>query len=179
MLMRLMHSYSLKLVFAVTLLLGIQMPGFLQQYEHRVDAHYQEAKRQLNQYQSLADLYFSGDLQVLIRQHKKSEILLFRAEAQIIETLLNRLNYLQAKKNALQGPLISRLYFLVTQINRPLLLETRKNYSAQITLSQNAITFGVLAALLCTLFMDLFFSILRYLCRLVLIRRQMRCAVKR
>jgi len=49
MLMRLMHRYSLKLVFAVTLLLGIQIPSFLQQYEHRVDAHYQEAKRQLNQ----------------------------------------------------------------------------------------------------------------------------------
>ena len=85
-----MHRYSLKLVFAVTLLLGIQIPSFLQQYEHRVDAHYQEAKRQLNQLQIIADLYFSGDLQALLTQHQNSDIALFRTEASLIENSLNQ-----------------------------------------------------------------------------------------
>ena len=157
-----MQRYSLKLVFALTLLLGLQLPNFLQQYEHRLDAHYKEAKNQLNQYQDLADLYFSGDLQALIIKHKNSEVLLFRAEAPVIEKLLNRFNYLQEKKNALQGPLINQFYFLLVEINSPLLLETKENYNAEIVLNQNSIVVGLVSALLCTLFLELFFIFLAY-----------------
>lgn len=166
MLSKLAQRYSLKLVFALALLLGLQLPNFLQQYETRLDAHYIEARDQLNQYQILADLYFSGDLQALIRKHKNSDVLLFSAETQVIEKLVNRFNQLQVQQQALQGSLISRLYFLLGEINSPLFRETKKNYNAEIVLTQNSIVVGLVSALLCTLFLELLFLFSGYAIRL-------------
>ncbi len=163
MLIKLLQRYSLKLLFALTLLLGLQLPSFLQQYEARLDAHYLEAKNQLNQYQDLAELYFAGNLQALITKHKNSDVLLFSAEALVIEKLLNRFNYLQAQKTSLQGPLITRFYFLLGELDSPLLIETKENYNAEIVLNQNSIIVGLVSALLSTLFLELLFLLIAYL----------------
>ena len=162
MLFQLIQRYSLKLVFALTLLLGLQLPNFLQQYEQRLDAHYIEAKKQLQQYQELANLYFSGDLQALIIKHKNSEVLLFHKEALLIEKLVGRFNELQEKKNALQGPLITRLYFLLSELNSPLLLETKENYNAEVLLNRNSILVGLILALLSTLLLECLFFLLAW-----------------
>ena len=158
--MQLIQRYSLKLIFAFTLLLGLQLPNFLQQYEHRLDAHFLEVQSQLQQYQDLADLYFSGNLQALITKHKHSDVLLFRKEALIIAKLANRFDLLQDKKRALQGALPARLYFLVGEINHPLFLETKKNYNAEVVLSQDSIILGLCCALFSTLFFEGLFLII-------------------
>jgi len=162
MLIRLARRYSLTLVFALTLLLGLQLPNFLQQYETRLDAHYIEAQDQLSQYQILADLYFFGDLQALISKHKSSDVLLFSAEAQLIEKLVSRFEQLQSWQQALQGPLINRLYFLLGEINSPLFTETKENYNAEIVLNQNSIVVGLISALLSTLCIELLFLLMAY-----------------
>ncbi len=87
MLLSLLQRYSLKVTFALTLLLGLQIPHFLVLYETRLDAHYQESTLQLKQYQKLADLLFVGDLNALVNAHKSSDIALFRAETEILEEL--------------------------------------------------------------------------------------------
>ncbi|MCG6201909.1 DUF2937 family protein [Psychromonas antarctica] len=163
MLIKLVRRYSLNLVFALALLMGLQLPNFLHQYETRLDAHYIEAKDQLSQYQALADVYFSGDLHALISKHKSSEQRLFKAEAQIIEKLLARFNQLKAQKNALQGSLISRLYFLLGELHSPLLKETQENYNAEIALNQDSIIVGLASALLSTLLMELLFLLIAVL----------------
>ncbi|MFT6985608.1 MAG: hypothetical protein ACJAT7_001420 [Psychromonas sp.] len=172
MLIKLAQRYSLKLVFALTLLLGLQLPNFLQQYETRLDAHYIEAKDQLNQYQILADLYFSGDLQALIMKHKNSDALLFSAEARVIEKLVSRFKQLQSQQRALQGPLISRLYFLLGEFNSPLLRETQENYNAEIVLNKNSIIVGLVSALLSTLLLELLFLLMAYSCSLPTSKKQ-------
>ncbi len=165
MLLQLLQGYSLKMVFALTLLLGLQLPNFLQQYEQRLDAHYIEAKMQLQQYQALADLHFAGDLQALIIKHKSSEEALFSQEAVLIEKLQRRFYYLQAKKKALQGPLMARLYFLLGEFNRPLWLETQANYNAELRLNRNSILVGLLSALVVTLCLECLFFLLHWQCR--------------
>lgn len=172
MILQIAQRYSLKLIFALTLLLGLQVPNFLQQYETRLDAHYIEAQEQLNQYQILADLFFSGDLQALIIKHKSSDVLLFSAEAQVIEKLVSRFNQLQALQRGLQGPLISRLYFLLGEMNSPLVRETKENYSAEIVLNQNSIIVGLVSALLSTLCLELLFVLMAYLYRLSKSKKQ-------
>ena len=163
MLIKLLKSYSLKLFFAATLLFGLQLPNFLQQYEQRLDAHLIEANIQLKQYQALADIYFSGNLSALINKHKQSDVQLFVDEAQVIESLLSRFHYLQAQQIALQGPLIARFYFLFAELNKPLLLETKENYNAEIVSNQHSITVGLVVALFSTLLLELFFLYIIYL----------------
>ncbi|WP_372881571.1 DUF2937 family protein [Psychromonas sp.] len=159
MLLALLQRYSLKLVFALTLLLGLQIPNFLQQYEIRLDSHYIEAKNQLNAYQRLADRYFSGNLQALISTHKNDPKKLFQDEALVVEDLVNRVHYLQTQKDSLNVTLTKRLLFLAGQVNSPLFHETRVNYQAEIILNKNAISVGLVCALISSLLLEFVFFI--------------------
>lgn len=168
MFLNFLQRYSLKLVFALSLLIGLQFPNFLQQYELRLDAHLIESEHQLQQYQKLADLFFDGSLELLIQKHKESEVPLFQAETALIEKTLVRFHYWQSQQNAMQGTLVSRLYFLATQFNTPLFIETEANYKAEILLNQDSISVGLVLALLNTLLMELFFLFLIYLTKVIL-----------
>jgi len=151
----LVQRYSLKLIFALTLLLGLQLPHFLAQYETRVDAHYLESKAQLSHYQKLADLLFSGDLNALVTQHKNSEIPLFKAEAKVLTTLINRTAFLEKQKAGLQGPIYQRFYFLIKQIDQPLFIETQNSYQANIVINKQAIIVGLSTALVMTFLLEM------------------------
>lgn len=155
-----LQRYSLKLVFALSLLVGLQFPNFLQQYELRLDAHLIESEEQLQQYQKLADFFFDGSLEALIEKHKESEVALFQAETVLIKKTLARFYYLQSQQNALQGSLIDRLYFLAKQFNTPLFIETERSYNAELLLNQESIAVGLVFALLNTLLTELFFLFL-------------------
>lgn len=157
MLLPLLQRYSLKLIFALTLLIGLQFPHFLAQYETRLDAHYLESKAQLNQYQKLADFLFDGDLNALVEKHRNSEVALFKAETEIIEKLILRAEFLKNQKINLQGALLSRFVFLTTQVNQPLFIETQENYQANIVLNQQSIIVGLILATLATLLLELMF----------------------
>jgi len=155
MLFSLLQRYSLKVTFALALLLGLQVPHFLSLYETRLDAHYQESSSQLEQYQKLADLMFAGDLDALIEEHRNSKIALFRAETKILEKLILRARFLQDQKSSLQGGLIKRYSFLASQLNQPLFIETQKNYQANVVLNKEAIIVGLIIATLTTLLLEL------------------------
>ena len=157
MLLALLQRYCLKLVFALTLLLGLQIPNFLQQYEIRLDGHYIEAKNHLSEYQMIADRYFAGDLQALIKKHQNSDEKSFQDEALVIGNLVNRFNHLQAQKNRLKAPLVERLLFLAGQLNNPLFSETQNSYNAEIVLNKNAISVGLVFALISSLLLELLF----------------------
>jgi hypothetical protein len=163
MVISLLQRYSLKITFALTLLIGLQLPHFLNLYETRLDAHYLESKGQLKQYQKLADFLFEGDLNALVDKHKNSDIALFKAETKIIEALVNRTNFLYLQKVRLQGSVFERFYFLLTQINQPLFVETKKNYKANIVLNKESITVGLIVATLATLLLELLFLLLPFL----------------
>lgn len=157
MLSSLLRRYSLKLIFVSSLLLGIQLPNFLQQYETRLHAHLIEAEQQLTKYQALADLFFSGDISALIAKHKQSTVPLFAAESIIIEELVVHVSELQAQQKALQANLLGRLFFLSSQFNKPLFNETKASYHADIVLNRDALTVGIIFSLFFTLFVELVF----------------------
>lgn len=163
MLVSLLQRYSLKIIFTLTLLIGLQLPHFLSLYETRLDAHYLESKAQLKHYQKLADFLFEGNLDALVEKHKNSDVALFKAETKIIETLVRRTDFLSEQKIGLQGSVFSRLVFISTQINQPLFIETKNNYQANIVLNKEAIIVGLIIASLVTLLVELLFILLPFL----------------
>ena len=149
--------YSLQLVFTLSLLLGLQLPNFLQQYELRLQGHFIEAQQQLLQFQSLADKYFSGVLNALITKHKSSDDSLYRDEALVIETTYARVQFLQQKIDSLKNPIWYRIVALVQQIKQPIFKETWAGYDANILLNKQAILVGLSVAMLFMLSLELFF----------------------
>jgi hypothetical protein len=162
-----LRRYCLKLIFALGLLIGLQLPHFLQQYEHRLDAHYLESQSQLQQYQDLADLYFLGNIKLLIAKHRQSDDLVFRKEAKIIEDTANRFAMFEAKKQALKGGLLSRLFYLIGEFNTPLFIETQHNYKAEIVLNRDAIIVGLVSGLMSSLLLDGLFMLFIYKFKLI------------
>lgn len=163
MFLALLRRYSLKVTFALALLIGLQFPHFLTLYETRLDAHYQESLRQLSQYQKLADSLFKGDLRALVDRHKNSSSALFKAETAIIEALVSRTEFLKNQKNSLQGSSLIRYSFLLTQFNKPLFLETKNNYRANIVLNTEAIIVGIIIATVVTLLLEFIFLLWPFL----------------
>ncbi|WP_025562733.1 DUF2937 family protein [Psychromonas sp. SP041] len=153
--------YSLQLVFTLSLLLGLQLPNFLQQYELRLQGHFVEAQQQLAAFQSLANKYFSGDLSALITKHKSSEDNLYREEALVIDKTYSRVQFLQQKIDELKQPIWYRLGTLTQQINQPVFKETWSGYQANVLLNQQAILVGVSVAVIFMLSLELFFYLLK------------------
>lgn len=145
-----LKRYSLQLIFTLSLLLGLQLPHFLNQYEARLQGHLQEAKLQLAQFQSLADIYFDGDLNALINKHRNSSVALFRDEAAIIEQSSLRVLYLEQKVKNISLPLWQRLLLLSKELKQPIFSETWLNYQANIVLNHHAIMVGIVVALILT-----------------------------
>ena len=159
MLRRLAKRYLIQFSFVLALLVGLQIPNFLSDYQLRLDAHLMESNHQLGEYQKLANVYFSGDLSKLIDQHRESEDAVFQDEAEVIEALMQRVLFFKLQQNALSNSFPNQLIFLVKQVNTPLFLETKQHYKAEILLNQRAIFVGLFCGLLVALLLESLFFI--------------------
>jgi len=59
-------DYLRLILFAVGLLAGVQVPGFIDQYAQRVSAHQIEVATDFRGFQQVADQYFGGSVEALI-----------------------------------------------------------------------------------------------------------------
>src|SRR5580698_10209304 len=96
-------NYLRLIAFAFGLLIGIQAPGFVDQYVKRVSAHQIEVARNFSGFQETANQYFGGDVESLIAHHSASEDAPFRDEARTIQSMYQRLQASTAELAALQG----------------------------------------------------------------------------
>ncbi|TEW51864.1 DUF2937 family protein [Psychromonas algicola] len=154
--------YCLQILFALSVLFGLQLPHFLQQYELRLQGHFVEANLQLSQYQLLADVHFDGDLDALINQHKISHLALFQDEASIIEDTYLRVQYLQKKINNMNKPIWYRLGLLVKEVGQPIFIDTWRDYRANIVLNQESIIVGLAVAILFMLLLEFFLFLVKH-----------------
>lgn len=154
--------YLLKIFFAFSVLLGLQFPHFLQQYELRLQGHFSEATLQLSQYQSIANVHFNGDLNALINEHRTSQFSLFRDEGLIIEDSYKRVKTLQQKMGYIGKPIWFRLKGLVQEIGKPIFRETWSTYQANIVLNQESIVVGLVFAVLFMLALEFILYLIKF-----------------
>ncbi len=140
--MSFLYRYLLIFIACVALLLGIQIPTFVDQFEKRLDAHFQEVQTNLKGYQEIADRDFSGSMEALIRRHKDSTDMVFRDEAAPIETMYLRYLHFKDQRAALQTSLPGKVLYLAQHGDHELMRETYANYSFAIPLDSMAIYSG-------------------------------------
>ena len=58
------RSYLRLALFALGLLLGVQVPGFIDDYAKRVEAHRLESEQSLSGFRETARRFFDGDMPV-------------------------------------------------------------------------------------------------------------------
>jgi hypothetical protein len=160
-----LRGYLRLVVFALGLLVGVQGPGFVDQYAKRVSAHYLEVKRNFAGFQQAADQYFNGDVSALVTHHLQSPDVVFRGEAKTIGELFARIKSLAAEMDALNGSTLARLIHIVVNPDREILQETIAAYSYTVPLSPEAIAYGVTVGLLLALAVELLLTGSAALCR--------------
>jgi hypothetical protein len=141
-----LYRYCLILLACGALLLGIQMPNFLDQYQKRLDAHLRETQTDLKGYQDIANHEFGGSIEALIAKHAASQDPVFSREAAPLRDLYDRYQRFSAEKSALATSLPGKVLYLARKPDRELLDETYANYSFAVPLDTTAIAAGFAAA---------------------------------
>ena len=143
-----LRSYLRLVLFAVGLLVGVQVPGVINDYAQRVEAHRLEAQQSLRGFSETAQRFFNGDLQALVAHYRASEEPVFRSDAASIGALLARNQLLEREWQALQGPWYEKAWHVLAKADPQLRQETLNGYSYQVLLAPEAIAWGIACALL-------------------------------
>lgn len=150
-----MYRYLLIVIACTTLLIGIQLPNFVDQYEKRLDAHFIEAGNNLRGFQEIANRYFGGSLEALIQKHEASGDTVFRDESKPIKEIYTRYLRFKGEKQALDTDLIGKIAFLASDADRELLNETYVNYSFAMLLNKTSVLSGFVIVTLVLILIEL------------------------
>lgn len=152
-----LRRYLMIAVFGSGLLLGIQAPNFIDQYGHRIDAHFREVSENLRGFQEIADRFHGGDLRALVRHHRSNPDSTFRAEAEPIERMAARKARFAREKAALESAFPLRALHVLLRGDRETLDETYAGYSTTLRLDRLAVFSGLAAALAACLALELLY----------------------
>jgi hypothetical protein len=138
------RSYLRLALFALGLLVGVQVPGFIDDYAKRVDAHRIEAENSLKGFRQTASRFFKGDLDALVAHYQASKDPVMQSVGELVE----RSRWLEREWQAMQGSWYAQVWHLTTAADRQLMAETVAAYSYQVLLAPEAIAWGIACAML-------------------------------
>src|SRR5512135_256037 len=157
-----LYRYLIVIVACIALLIGLQVPNFIDQYQKRVDAHLREVSINLQPFQEIANKYFGGDLNKLIELHRNSGEKPFQEEGAAIEKMVQRKLRFEADLAALQVSLPLKALNVLLHGDREMIDEALGQYSYNVPLNQDALVFGACAALAILLLVELLLALARY-----------------
>ncbi|TWI53736.1 Protein of unknown function (DUF2937) [Pseudomonas duriflava] len=166
-----LRSYIRLVLFALGLLIGVQVPGFITDYAQRIEAHRLEAQQALEGFRKTATQFFGGDLDRLVAHYRASDDPVFQNDADSIGVLMRRDQMLERQWQAMQGPWYERIWHVIAEANPVILQETWAGYRYQVVLTPESIGWGLACAFLLSWIIE---SIALALAILILPRRKSR-----
>jgi hypothetical protein len=151
------------LVFGACLIVGIQTPNFIEQYEKRIDAHYREVTENLRGFQEVADRFHGGSLAALIVKHRSSPDSTFKGEAEPIERMVARRDRFGKEREALRSSYPLKVAHTLMRGDREILDETYAGYSRTFSLDKRALLSGLGAAIAICFVLEMFFGLAKRL----------------
>lgn len=165
--MSVIYRYLLIVVACISLLIGLQVPSFVDQYQKRVDAHLREVNINLQPFIEIASKYFDGDMEKLLALHRNSEALPFKEEGLAIEQMLQRKAHFESELSALRTDLPNRALHVLLNSDAQLREESLAQYSYTVPLDIPALSFGAGAAIAVLLIVELLLALLRVIVSLL------------
>ncbi|HEX7381018.1 MAG TPA: DUF2937 family protein [Nevskiaceae bacterium] len=156
-----LSRYLMLAAFGAALLVGIQVPNFVDQYANRVDARLRQVQQDLAGFEQIAQRYFNGSFDALIASHATNPDPRIRAEIAPLRQMVESEHRLSADKAALAGPLYRRLWHVAVSGDRTLLKETWDRYAPVFLLDRGALLVGVIFAFGVCLILELLLALAR------------------
>ena len=136
-----------RLLLVGAVVAGGLVPGFIAQYRQRLGGRLDQARLDLAPWQHLADQYYQGDIERLIRYHLDSSDPKFHDEGAIIRTLATTVQQLQSAVDALHGSLFHQAVYLTMHGDPALAAATLHDWVPTFALSGEALVFALTIAL--------------------------------
>ncbi len=160
-----LYRYLIVIVACIALLIGLQVPNFVDQYEKRIDAHLREVTINLKPFQDIANKYFGGDIGKLIELHRNSGVKPFQEEGTAIEKMVQRKQRFEADMALLKANLPVKVLTVLLRGDREMIDETLGQYSYNVPMNQDALLFGAGVAVVILLVVELLLALARFASR--------------
>lgn len=160
--MTIFKDYARLVLFTAGILVGVQVPNFIDQYAKRISAHHIEAKSNFQGYRATAAKHFNGDIEALLRHYEASPDRVFKDDAKNIKAIYRRVQAFSDELQRLDTSLIQKIVHVTLYANKTVLDETFSEYTYTVPLNQDAIVCGLCLGLIIAILFDLtLFSMLR------------------
>lgn len=163
--MKIFSDYLRILLFAVGVLLGLQVPGFVEQYGSRLEARVMESNHNLQAFQADADKYFDGDIARLITHYKNNSDQIIQDGGNSIDTLYQRNQKLISAFEHFSRNSLTPFIHTFTQPLTDVRENTWRSYNFLVLLNTSSIIWGAAIGLLLVMMNSLIFSFLRLIIR--------------
>ncbi|GHA12039.1 hypothetical protein GCM10008090_22340 [Arenicella chitinivorans] len=159
--MKRLFEYIRLVLFVGGVLLGIQVPGFVDQYGQRLQAHTVESERSLSDFQKDADRYFDGSIEKLVSHYQNNPDKVVQQGGGNIGKLYQRQQYLQSAYQAFTAswwsPYVQTLFNPVVDIRA----QAVESYDFSVMLNSHAIVTGLIVGLSLGVILELILGLLR------------------
>ncbi len=122
---------------------GGLVPGFIAQYRQRLGGRLDQARLDLAYWQRLAEQYYQGDIERLIRYHLDNSDPKIRADGAVIRALLDTVQQLQSAVEALHGSLFHQAAYLTLHADPGLVRATLNDWVPTFALSPAGLLFAL------------------------------------
>ena len=153
----LLKAYIRFAIFATGMLIGIQVPSFVDQYAKRIDAHYQEVSFNISGFQKTANSLFGGDLEALIAYYDGSNDTVFRSDSESIRLITDRYYRLENERLALGHNALVVAMHVLFAADQEFFQETLEQYTYTVPLNSIAIEWGLAIGIFSILIIDLLY----------------------
>lgn len=158
-----LRSYLRLTLFAFGLLIGVQVPGFIQAYEHHVEARRIEAQQGLLGFQETAGRFFEGNLNALVEHYRASDDPVIQSDARSVAALVERARLLDREWRIMQGPWYAQAWHVLVGADQEVRHQVWSSYRFQVLLAPEAIAWGIGCALLLAWVAESIFLLIRRL----------------
>lgn len=156
-----LRSYLRLTLFALGLLVGVQVPGFIEAYANHVEARRLESQQALVGFQETAGRFFQGDLNALVEHYRTSEDPVIQSDARSVAGLVERSRLLDREWRIMQGPWFARAWHVWIGADEQIREQVWRSYDFQILLGPDAIGWGLACALLLAWLVESIYLLLR------------------
>lgn len=154
--MKFIYSYFKMGIIIACTLLGIQVPGFVDDYGKHLNARLIESNKAVAEFQDDADKFFGGDLNKLVSHYKQSNDDVFTEGGNSIDTIVSRNTLLKNTWSKFKASMFGAYSQTIANPIPEVRKEVWKNYSFNVLFTKSTIIIGVVIGFLCLLFFELF-----------------------
>ena len=160
-----LSNYMRLALFMLGVLVGVQVPGFVNQYGKNLEARLLESNQAISQFQADADKFFDGDISKLIAYYQAKNDDIISAGANSITAIASRQTELKQAWHAFNSSTLSQFQHVAFTPISDIRTQVWQSYQYLIVLNPLAIFFGIVTGLLMTMVIDLVSGLLLWLGR--------------